>query len=193
MVVIGGIIANGCCVIEQTSYQPDMIVVASLAMRPSSFRGIHDSFSMTHQRMRAFQQRVNEVNAVSGDVTFVPFQVMGTKVGEVFSETSKLLAQYNDVFSMGNEGELMLTPELEASDSAVRTEAVAKVVAGLRERGVISGWRNELVEVCPKFGEPAAFMIERAAYPLFGVPAYGVFVNGFVRDALAPGGMKVCD
>jgi hypothetical protein len=56
------------------------------------------------------------------------------------------------------------------------------VTAVLKDEGVIRGWRNELVEAVSAFNEPPAFLIERAAYPFFGVRGYGIHVNGFVKN-----------
>lgn len=47
------------------------------------------------------------------------------------------------------------------------------------------GWRDELY---PVYGDDSradniAFVMERAATPLFGIPTFGVHVNGFSRDA----------
>jgi 8-oxo-dGTP pyrophosphatase MutT (NUDIX family) len=61
----------------------------------------------------------------------------------------------------------------------------------LRERGVLNGWRNELVDVSNGFGVSPSFSIERCAYPLLGLTGYGVHLNGFVEDSTAPGGIKL--
>ncbi|ORX51265.1 hypothetical protein DM01DRAFT_1087532 [Hesseltinella vesiculosa] len=45
----------------------------------------------------------------------------------------------------------------------------------------LAGWRNELYAVYGKDGQPA-FVMERAATPLFGISTFGVHVNGFVLD-----------
>ena len=44
------------------------------------------------------------------------------------------------------------------------------------------GWRDELLPVVATFSGKPALLMERAAMPLFGFKAYGVHVNGFVRD-----------
>ena len=45
-----------------------------------------------------------------------------------------------------------------------------------------AGWRDELLPVVATFSGKPALLMERAAMPLFGFKAYGVHVNGFVRD-----------
>jgi isopentenyldiphosphate isomerase len=69
----------------------------------------------------------------------------------------------------------------DSGDVNVRTEAVGKVTLALLKDGVIKGWRNELLPVVETFDSPPVILMERAAYPLFGMKGYGVHVNGFVR------------
>ncbi|CAI5957751.1 unnamed protein product, partial [Closterium sp. NIES-65] len=76
---------------------------------------------------------------------------------------------------------LSFSGRLEAAGAAERTEAVAGVLQRLREQGVVTGWRNELYPVGASFYAPPAFLIERAAAPLFGTKAYGVHMNGYTH------------
>lgn len=48
---------------------------------------------------------------------------------------------------------------------------------------LITGWRDELLPVVDSFSDSPVLLVERAAIPFFGFKAYGVHVNGFVRDA----------
>ncbi|KXZ42115.1 hypothetical protein GPECTOR_201g365 [Gonium pectorale] len=52
----------------------------------------------------------------------------------------------------------------------------------LRTDGFISGWRDELYPVLSSFHEAPVMLVERAAAVHFGIKAYGVHVNGFVRQ-----------
>lgn len=47
---------------------------------------------------------------------------------------------------------------------------------------MITGWRDELLPVVDSFSDDPVLLLERAAIPLFGFKAYGVHINGFVRD-----------
>lgn len=60
--------------------------------------------------------------------------------------------------------------------------AMASLMEKLKESGKIRGWRNELLPVVSAYGEEPLFLLERAAVPCFGVKAYGVHVNGFLRS-----------
>lgn len=66
-------------------------------------------------------------------------------------------------------------------DEPSRTAAVASALAQLRADGLFSGWRDELYPVSATFGGEPLLLIERAAAAAFGIKAYGVHINGFVR------------
>ena len=62
----------------------------------------------------------------------------------------------------------------------------------MREEGVITGWRDELYPVTSGFYAPPVMLIERAAATHFGIKAYGVHINGYVKV----GGIRIhttCD
>lgn len=124
----------------------------------------------------------------------VPLTVAGVTAGEVFLETAELLAGFPDVFQYDRDASssaVTLTPALEAASPEERTAAVATVAAALRDAGVVTGWRDELVSVAPSFGAQTLFKMERAAYPLLGIAGYGVHLNGYVVDPSAPGGLRL--
>ncbi len=53
----------------------------------------------------------------------------------------------------------------------------------LRDSGVLTGWRDELFPVAESFSAEPLLLIERAAASMFGIKAYGVHVNGYVKRA----------
>ena len=110
------------------------------------------------------------------------FRVAGVDVGWVAPDTAERLAAWPEVFAI-DERSVRLAAVLDAVDTppAERSAALAEVLATLRERGVISGWRDELYPVAASFLDPPLLLLERAAVPLFGVTGYGVHVNGVVR------------
>eukprot|EP00533_Pseudo-nitzschia_delicatissima_P013549 CAMPEP_0197268278 /NCGR_PEP_ID=MMETSP1432-20130617/4081_1 /TAXON_ID=44447 /ORGANISM="Pseudo-nitzschia delicatissima, Strain UNC1205" /LENGTH=354 /DNA_ID=CAMNT_0042733317 /DNA_START=103 /DNA_END=1167 /DNA_ORIENTATION=+ len=67
-----------------------------------------------------------------------------------------------------------------------RSEALQNVLQTMREADSIPalrGWRDETFSVRKSFHADPLLYVERAAAVLFGVPAYGVFVNGYCCDA----------
>jgi isopentenyldiphosphate isomerase len=55
------------------------------------------------------------------------------------------------------------------------------VVRALEAEGIVKGRRNEYYPVGTGFAAPPLLAMERAAIPHFGVRAYGVHMNGYVR------------
>mgnify|MGYP005994043351 CR=1 FL=1 len=109
---------------------------------------------------------------------FVPFLVEGRRAGRVRRDRLALLAELSGDTLQVSDAAVHLAPEL--SDFDARTSAMADVVAGLADRGLVPAWAHELFSVAPGFGAPAWFALERAALPLFGIPAYGVHLHGIV-------------
>ena len=94
------------------------------------------------------------------------------------SETAELLA--NPDLMIRTKTRVTLDPVIGGNDATSRSAAVAPVLARLRDRGVIDGWRDELFPVNSRYGEPPALLVERAAASLLGIRAYGVHINGYV-------------
>ena len=109
---------------------------------------------------------------------FRPFQVGGAHVGFVRDDMAAALKPYAEVFAV-DERAVALSERLTTFEA--RTRAVERVLKDLAKRGFLKGWRDEAYAVTAAFGAPALFIMERAAVPLFGVRAYGVHMNGYVR------------
>ncbi len=127
----------------------------------------------------SFLDRIRECN--SFDIgRYRPFMVAGERLGWVGHEFAERLAVLGEVF-MVNNAAVALDPHLADFDS--RSAAVAIVLARLNEEGAIPAWRGEPYPVTTSFDAPPVMQMERAAVPLFGVRAFGVHMNGFVRQA----------
>ena len=115
---------------------------------------------------------------------FLPFSVNGTRVGCVKHAFAEHLARWPEVLRVDDSGVTLAEGLDSASVPATeRTQALAEVTQRLRDEDHIDGWRDELYPVNRTWSEPAFLLIERAAVPWFGVRAYGVHMNGFVRSA----------
>jgi 8-oxo-dGTP pyrophosphatase MutT (NUDIX family) len=66
---------------------------------------------------------------------------------------------------------------------AVLTERLAALNHTLRERGLITGWRDERLAVRPPDGSAAVASMERAAARFWGSLTIGVHANGYLADA----------
>ncbi len=125
----------------------------------------------------SFLDRIGECNDFEL-ADYRPFVVDGERVGWVGHDFAERLAVLGEVF-MVNNASVEFDPQL--ADFASRSAAVARVLARLGEEGAIPAWRGELYPVGTSFGAPPLLQMERAAIPLFGVQAFGVHLNGFVR------------
>lgn len=158
--------------------------------RPLMTTTAQSSFTFDVRFMASLIERIEENNAIDKDIfstSFVPFVVASKAVGYVRVPFAEGLAKdFNNVFYLSSlpcsvsKKELRFTPEVESLGPDERTKVVAKITRILSERGVVKGWRDELLPVVDSFSSPHVFLIERAAYPLFGVQGYGVHINGFV-------------
>jgi len=127
----------------------------------------------------AFMDHIHTCN--EHDITkFVPFvTAMGVQVGWIRIDHLKCLEDYSSVFKVGKT-KVSLVRELQAHEEI--TNEMAKVCEDLHAKGLIENWRDEAYGVTERFGDTALFEVERAASSFFGVRAYGVHLNGYVRD-----------
>jgi hypothetical protein len=113
--------------------------------------------------------------------------VGGEVLGRVLQQPAEQLARFSSVFSVTDDAVVLRDDPAWADDLvAGRSRAVATVLSSLRSEALIpelKGWRDEEFAVRTSFYGAPSLLIERAAAPLFGATAYGVFVNGFVGDS----------
>ena len=95
-----------------------------------------------------------------------------------------LVSVYPSLFGLcyQNNDLLTLTDRFMQLPLNERTDALATVTSMLNKQGIIKGWRNELLPISESFSSPPIVLLERASCAHFGVRAYGVHVNGFVRE-----------
>ena len=126
----------------------------------------------------SFLDRIRECN--EHDLgKFRPLRIAGHRLGWVRHDIAERLANYPDVFEC-EKREITLTTRLDSFET--RSAAVGPVLEALRDDGTIPAWRDELYPVATTYGAPPLLQMERAAFPCLGLRAYGVHINGFVRD-----------
>ena len=127
----------------------------------------------------SFLDRIRECN--SHDLTnFRPFVVAGQRMGWVRHAFAERLARFSDTFDVVREA-VRLSDRL--GDFKARSDALDKVVRALEAEKIIKGRRDEYYPLSTSFTVEPLARIERAAIPAFGIRAYGVHMNGFVRRA----------
>jgi len=125
----------------------------------------------------SFLDRIRECN--TRDMSKLrPFVVAGHRVGWVKQPFVDELRGFPRLFDVREDG-VALTNELATPEA--RTKAVDKALRVLAERGAIPGWREEIYPVTIAWGRPPLMLMERAAVPWFGIRAYGVHMNGYVK------------
>lgn len=125
----------------------------------------------------SFLDRIAECNA--HDLSrFRPFIVASQGVGWVHHPLADRLAAFADIFTVTRDA-VRLSDRL--VDFKSRTAALDEVVRALEAETIVKGRRNEYYPVGTGFTAPPLLAIERAAVPHFGVRAYGVHMNGYVR------------
>lgn len=130
-----------------------------------------------HANLPGFLRHVQACNR--HDLTgFRPFVVAGRTVGHVRSGFLRTLLAMGPPFVADGDG-LALHPDLDTP--ADRTRALSLALARLVADGEIPALRGEMYAVGAGWGRPVLMEMDRAAVPFFGVTAYGLHVNGFVR------------
>jgi 8-oxo-dGTP pyrophosphatase MutT (NUDIX family) len=109
---------------------------------------------------------------------FLPLFCGAARIGLVRRDNAEALRRFPDVFAVEEHG-LRLVAK---GDLAALSAAVDRVVEALVAEGRVGKWRNECFAVAPRWGAPALFKLDRGAVAFFGIPAFGVHLNGYRRD-----------
>lgn len=109
---------------------------------------------------------------------FMPLNVGVTEIGYVKRDFADELRRFPSVFQIKN-SKVYIAEHLDRFD--YRSSAIDSVMRELRQGGLIHGWRDEIFRVAAQYGSEPLFDLERAGIPLFGVKAYGVHLNGYIR------------
>ncbi|HTH16292.1 MAG TPA: DUF4743 domain-containing protein [Magnetospirillum sp.] len=110
---------------------------------------------------------------------FRPFVIADTPVGWVRHDWAAKLAAHRDTLLVDSQA-VRLHPRLETPEQ--RSEALDWVCERLRAEHGTPALRGERYAVARRWGEAPLMTIDRGVVSLFGVRAYGVHVNGVVRD-----------
>ena len=108
------------------------------------------------------------------------FRVGGEDIGWVGAEVADVLLTGFDCFALDEDGDAVsLTGKADTPEA--RTALMADVAAELSATGVVDGLRDELFPAMRHWGEEPRFLIDRVAVPPFGLRAWGIHLNGYVR------------
>ncbi|OAN65754.1 NUDIX hydrolase [Magnetospirillum moscoviense] len=116
---------------------------------------------------------------------FRPFLCGATRIGRIRHDVAAWLAGFPDIFVVDDQG-VRLHPGLDSGPP--RSAAIDAVALELRHRYGTPALRGERYRVGAGWGQTEMFTIDRGLVSLFGIRAYGVHVNGFVRT---PDGLRL--
>lgn len=108
-----------------------------------------------------------------------PFEAAGRRIGSIRHDLAERLAAFPDVFLVRPD-RVDLARSL--ADPAARTAAVDAVARRLAASGHCPPPLGEAYRVVGRWGEDPLFLIDRAFVPAFGITAFGVHLNGYVRE-----------
>jgi len=109
---------------------------------------------------------------------FVPFWHGGDRLGLLRKANAEALRRFPNAYRVDDQGVRLLVEGDVDAVSAVIEETTEHLVA----EGLIAKWRYEFFAAAPRWGAKPHFRIDRGAVPFFGIRAYGVHLNGFVRE-----------
>jgi hypothetical protein len=108
----------------------------------------------------------------------VPLTAGNERLGLLRRDNAEALRRFPDVFAAGDD-----KVELVArGDVAAVSRAIDAVIDALVSEGRVPKWRNETFDAAPRWGAPPIFRLDRGAVPFFGTRAYGVHLNGYLRQ-----------
>ena len=108
----------------------------------------------------------------------VPLIAGNDRIGLLRRDNAAALQRFPHVFAVEDDKARLLA----SGDAAVVSQAVEGVVDALVAENRVPKWRNETFDVAPHWGAPPVFRLDRGAVPFFGTRAYGVHLNGYIRE-----------
>jgi len=108
----------------------------------------------------------------------VPLIAGNDRIGLLRRDNAAALQRFPDVFAVEDDKARLLA----SGDAAAVSQAVEGVVDALVAENRVPKWRNETFDVAPRWGAPPVFRLDRGAVPFFGTRAYGVHLNGYIRE-----------
>jgi 8-oxo-dGTP pyrophosphatase MutT (NUDIX family) len=110
---------------------------------------------------------------------FLPFRHGVDRLGLIRKDNATALKRFPKLFRVEDDNVRFLA---EGSFDEL-SRIIDDVTEQLVSEHVVAKWRHEYFAVAPRWGATPPFKIDRGAVPFFGVKAYGVHLNGFVRDS----------
>ncbi|MCX8005551.1 MAG: DUF4743 domain-containing protein [Burkholderiaceae bacterium] len=130
-------------------------------------------------RLQALQRRLAERADVPPPPGWLTVRLGQHAIGVTSPEVGRFLAARQARCAV-RDGVLQIAAE--GMDFRTRTALLAEIAQRLHEAGLLSGWRDEPLEVRPLAGGEALATIERAACRTLGIATLAVHMNGFTQQ-----------
>jgi hypothetical protein len=109
---------------------------------------------------------------------FRPFELDGKAIGFVRKEFMARLAAFSDIFLVEDD-KVSLRPQFRTCNE--RSQAIRHVTLALQKDSTLPPDHGEDYAIVEEWGQPPLFLLDRAHVSAFGLKAFGLHVNGFVR------------
>lgn len=109
---------------------------------------------------------------------FLPFFHGGARLGLIRKVNAEALRRFPTAYEVTDQGVRLLIEGGFEDLSTLIEETTEHLVA----EGLVAKWRYEFFAAASRWGAKPHFKIDRGAVPFFGIKAYGVHLNGYVRD-----------
>jgi 8-oxo-dGTP pyrophosphatase MutT (NUDIX family) len=130
-------------------------------------------------RLLGLQRRLLARADVPPPQTWVAVRMAGHAIGITRPEVARLLAARESRCALSEHGLEFVAAGLDFRDRcALLNEAALR----LRDEGLLSGWRDEQLDVRPLAGGAPLATIERAACRPLGIATHAVHMNAFTAD-----------
>jgi len=110
---------------------------------------------------------------------FVPFTIKGQSYGLMSQELVTCVPDDSDIFLKTNEGISLHSRFQNFAECSEALSEATQWMAGIYNKPL----RHEMYAVVENWGEDPVAEIDRVAVPWFGIRAWGIHVNGYVRKA----------
>jgi 8-oxo-dGTP pyrophosphatase MutT (NUDIX family) len=118
-------------------------------------------------------RRCNEYRAER----FLPLFHGADRIGLVRRDNAEALRRFPQVFAVAGDAVRLVA----GGDFAALSAQIDRVVEQLVADGLVPKWRNEFFAIGTRWATPPLFKLDRGAVAFFGVRAYGVHLNGYLR------------
>lgn len=127
----------------------------------------------------SFRRHISACNSYN-PAEYLPFVLDGIRYGSVRRDIAAGLRHHDDLLTVTSDH--VTLPDL-LRDFSSRSNALDQLVDRLVAAGEIREKQGELYPVALGFHGSPACALDRKLVPMFGIRAYGVHMNGFVRTS----------